>query len=47
MVMRATAVRVSKFACVADNATTRSCIKPSSNALGDWELVAQVLPNVV
>ena len=47
MVMRSTALGISQFACVADNATTRSCIKPSSNALGDRELIAQVLPNVV
>jgi hypothetical protein len=47
MVMRATALCVCQFACVADNATTRSCIKPTSDALGNWELIAQVFPNVV
>ena len=47
MVMRATALGISKFACVADNATTRSCIQPTSNAFSDRELIAQVLPNVV
>jgi hypothetical protein len=45
--MCATALGVCQFACVADNATTRSCIQPSSDALGDRELIAQVLPNVV
>jgi hypothetical protein len=47
MVMRATALGISQFACVTDNATTRSCIKPTSDALGNRELIAQVLPNVI
>jgi hypothetical protein len=47
MVMRATAVRISKFACIADDATSSGGVKPTSNALGNWELVAQVFPNVV
>jgi hypothetical protein len=47
MVMCATALSVGKFACVADKTTTRSCIKPSCDALGNWELIAQVFPNVV
>jgi hypothetical protein len=45
--MRATALCVSQFACVADDATSSGSVKSSSNALGDWELIAQVLPNVV
>jgi hypothetical protein len=40
MVMRATALGVCQFACIANNATTRSCIKPSSDAFGDRELIA-------
>jgi hypothetical protein len=47
MVMRATAVRISEFACIADDATSSGSVKPSSNALGDRELIAQVFPNVV
>jgi hypothetical protein len=47
MVMRATALGVSQFACVADNATSSGSVKPSSNAFGDRELIAQVLPNVI
>jgi hypothetical protein len=47
MVMCSTALGISKFACIADDATTRSCVKPSSDAFGDRELVAQVLPNVI
>jgi hypothetical protein len=47
MVMRATAVRVSKFACIADYATSSGSVKPSSDALGDRKLIAQVLPNVI
>jgi hypothetical protein len=40
MVMRATALCVSKFACVADNATSSGSVKPSSDAFGDRELIA-------
>jgi hypothetical protein len=40
MVMRATTLGVSQFSCIADNATTRSCIEPTSDALGNWELIA-------
>jgi hypothetical protein len=47
MVMRATAVRISEFACVANDATSSGSVKPSSNAFGDRELIAQVLPDVV
>jgi hypothetical protein len=47
MVMRATALCVCQFACIADNATSSGSVKPSSNALCNWELIAQVLPNVV
>jgi hypothetical protein len=47
MVMRATALGISEFACIADNATSSGSVKPSSDALGDRELIAQVLPNVV
>jgi hypothetical protein len=47
MVMRATALGVSQFACVADDATSSGSVKPSSNALCNRELIAQVLPNVV
>ena len=43
----ADALGIRQFACVADNATTRSCIKPSSDAFGNRELIAQVFPNVV
>jgi uncharacterized protein YfkK (UPF0435 family) len=47
MVMRATALSVSQFACIANKTTTGCSVKPSSNALGNRELIAQVLPNVV
>jgi hypothetical protein len=47
MVMRATALCVCQFACIADNATSSGRVKPSSDAFGDRELIAQVLPNVV
>jgi hypothetical protein len=47
MVMRATALCVSQFACVANETTSSGSIKPSSDALGNWELIAQVFPNVV
>jgi hypothetical protein len=47
MVMRATALGVSQFACIADDATSSGSVKPSCDALGDRELIAQVLPNVV
>jgi hypothetical protein len=47
MVMRATALGVSQFACIANNATSSGSVKPSSDALGNWELIAQVLPNVI
>jgi hypothetical protein len=47
MVMRATALGVNKFACVADDATSSGSVKPSSDALGDRELIAQMFPNVV
>jgi hypothetical protein len=47
MVMRATALSIGKFACIANKTTTRCCIKPSSDALSNWELIAKVFPNVV
>jgi hypothetical protein len=47
MVMRATALGVCQFASIANNATSSGSVKPSSNALGDRELIAQVLPNVI
>jgi hypothetical protein len=47
MVMRATALGVCQFAGIANNATSSGGVKPSSNALGHRELVAQVFPNVV
>jgi hypothetical protein len=47
MVMRATALCIRQFACIADDATSSGSVKPSSDALGDRELIAQVLPDVV
>jgi hypothetical protein len=40
MVMCATALCICQFACIADDATARSCVKPSSDAFGDRELIA-------
>jgi hypothetical protein len=40
MVMRATALGIGKFACIADDATSSGSVKPSSNALSDRELIA-------
>jgi hypothetical protein len=47
MVMRATALCICQFACIADDATSSGSVKASSDAFGDRELIAQVLPNVI